>query len=105
MKRFASVDTSVLKQHYEKKVQELEQEKRILQVNYFFFHEIKCTVFLVHLSSTSLLTVQKEIEKLRHNLANLASNSDDSAQKLKEEYLQKLNFLESQVSFLIFSIG
>nr|GMD93977.1 kinesin-like protein KIN-4C [Ipomoea batatas] len=73
MKRFATVDTSVLKQHYEKKVQELEQEKKSLQ---------------------------KEIEKLRHNLANLASNSDDSAQKLKEEYLQKLNFLESQVAEL-----
>lgn len=33
MKRFASVDTSVLKNHYEKKVQELEQEKKSLQVS------------------------------------------------------------------------
>ncbi|VFQ74221.1 unnamed protein product [Cuscuta campestris] len=73
MKRFADVDTSVLKQHYEKKVNELEQEKRSLQ---------------------------KEIEKLQHILANLSSNSDDSAQKLKEEYLQKLNFLETQVAEL-----
>ncbi|KAM7518506.1 hypothetical protein LguiB_017468 [Lonicera macranthoides] len=32
MKRFTNVDTSVLKHHYEKKVQDLEQEKRILQV-------------------------------------------------------------------------
>lgn len=32
MKRFAGGDTSVLKQHYEKKVQDLEQEKRTLQV-------------------------------------------------------------------------
>ncbi|KAL8243151.1 hypothetical protein R6Q59_009409 [Mikania micrantha] len=70
MKRFASGDTSVLKQHYEKKVQELEQEKKNLQ---------------------------KEIEQLRCNLANISSNSDDSTQKLKESYLQKLNFLESQV--------
>lgn len=32
MKRFTSTDTSVLKHHYEKKVQELEQEKKSLQV-------------------------------------------------------------------------
>ncbi|XP_022849582.1 kinesin-like protein KIN-4C isoform X1 [Olea europaea var. sylvestris] len=73
MKRFASADTSVLKLHYEKKVQDLELEKRGLQ---------------------------KEIEELRHNLANISSNSDDSAQKLKEEYLQKLNVLETQVAVL-----
>ncbi|KAL3504870.1 hypothetical protein ACH5RR_034711 [Cinchona calisaya] len=73
MKRFANVDTSILKQHYDKKVQELELEKRALQ---------------------------KEIEELRHNLANISSTSDDSAQKLKEDYLQKLNVLESQVAEL-----
>lgn len=33
MKRFATVDTSVLKQHYEKKVHELELEKKALQVS------------------------------------------------------------------------
>ncbi|KAK6940261.1 Kinesin motor domain [Dillenia turbinata] len=73
MNRFANVDTSVLKQHYEKKVQELEQEKKALQ---------------------------KEIEELRYNLASISSTSDDGAQKLKEEYLQKLNVLEAQVSEL-----
>ncbi|CAH9065919.1 unnamed protein product, partial [Cuscuta epithymum] len=74
MKRYTDVvDTSVLKQHYEKKVHELEQEKK---------------------------SMQKEIEKLKHILSNLSSNSDDSAQKLKEEYIQKLNFLESQVAEL-----
>uniref|UniRef100_A0A162AE08 Kinesin motor domain-containing protein n=1 Tax=Daucus carota subsp. sativus TaxID=79200 RepID=A0A162AE08_DAUCS len=70
MKRFAGVDTSVLKQHYEKKVLDLEQEKK---------------------------TLQKEIEQLRCNLANISSSTDGSTQKLKENYLQKLNFLESQV--------
>ncbi|XP_068653718.1 kinesin-like protein KIN-4C [Aristolochia californica] len=73
MKRFSKVDTSVLKQHYEKKLLELEQEKKALQ---------------------------KEIEELRLNLANISSSSDDGAQKLKEQYLQKLNGLESQVSEL-----
>ena len=32
MKRFANPDTSTLKQHYDKKIQELELEKRVLQV-------------------------------------------------------------------------
>ncbi|CAA2955240.1 kinesin KIN-4C [Olea europaea subsp. europaea] len=73
MKQFTSVDTSVLKQHYEKKVQDLELEKKGLQ---------------------------KEIEELRYNLANISSNSDDGAQKLKEEYLQKLDVLETQVAVL-----
>ncbi|XP_072977535.1 kinesin-like protein KIN-4C [Typha angustifolia] len=73
MKQFGKADTSVLKQHYEKKLLELEQEKKVLQ---------------------------KEIEDLRFNLANISSTSGESAQKLKEDYLQKLNMLESQVSGL-----
>ncbi|KAL2584801.1 hypothetical protein AAZV13_14G149800 [Glycine max] len=73
MKMFNNSDTSVLKHHYEKKVLELEQEKKFLQ---------------------------KEIEELKYNLANISSSSGDGAQKLKEEYLQKLNALEAQVSVL-----
>uniref|UniRef100_A0A6N2MLA4 Kinesin motor domain-containing protein n=1 Tax=Salix viminalis TaxID=40686 RepID=A0A6N2MLA4_SALVM len=73
MKRFTSVDTSVLKQHYEKKVHDLEQEKRVLQ---------------------------KEIGELRCNLVNISSTSDDGAKKLKDEYLQKLTVLEAQVAEL-----
>ncbi|CAK9163619.1 unnamed protein product [Ilex paraguariensis] len=73
MKHFTNVDTSVLKQHYERKVQELEQEKRSLQ---------------------------KEIEELRFNLANISSASDEGAEKLKGDYLQKLNVLEAQVTTL-----
>ncbi|KAJ4900353.1 P-loop containing nucleoside triphosphate hydrolases superfamily protein [Raphanus sativus] len=73
MKRYSSGGTSVLKQHYEKKVHELEQEKRALQ---------------------------REIEGLRQNLASIPSAPGDGAQKLKESYLQKLNTLETQVSDL-----
>ncbi|KMT00214.1 hypothetical protein BVRB_1g020280 [Beta vulgaris subsp. vulgaris] len=73
MKRFAGSESSVLKQHYEKKVLELEHEKKALQ---------------------------KEIEDLRHKLGSISSTSDVGAQRLKEEYLQKLNVLESQVSEL-----
>ncbi|KAL8141225.1 hypothetical protein V2J09_007246, partial [Rumex salicifolius] len=60
-------------QHYEKKLLELEHEKK---------------------------TLQDEIELLRSNLSNISSNSSTGAQKLKEEYLQKLNVLESQVTEL-----
>ncbi|XP_047329146.1 kinesin-like protein KIN-4C [Impatiens glandulifera] len=70
MEQFNDLDTSDLTQHYEKKVHELEHEKRVLQ---------------------------KEIQQLKHYLENISSNSDESAQKLKEDYLKKLNVLESQV--------
>jgi len=53
MKQFAKSDTSVLKQHYEKKLNELEQEKKALQVllAYFtyimlFFTDTLVTLFL-----------------------------------------------------------
>ncbi|PRQ21198.1 putative plus-end-directed kinesin ATPase [Rosa chinensis] len=72
MKRFTSFDTSVLKL-YEKKVHELEHEKKSLQ---------------------------REIEELRQNLSNISSTSGDGAQKLKEDYLHNLNLLEGQVSEL-----
>ncbi|XP_027354543.1 kinesin-like protein KIN-4C isoform X2 [Abrus precatorius] len=70
MKLYNNADTSVLRHHYEKKLLEMEQEKKILQ---------------------------KEIEELKYNLANISSTSDDGAQKLKQDYLQKLNALEAQV--------
>ncbi|XP_010456847.1 PREDICTED: kinesin-like protein KIN-4C isoform X2 [Camelina sativa] len=70
MKRFSSGGTSVLK-HYEKKVHELEQEKRALQ---------------------------REIEGLKQNLASIPSG--DGAQKQKEDYYQKLQTLETQFSVL-----
>lgn len=50
-------------------------------------------------SISIVVTWQKEIEELRHNLSNISSAPGDSAQKLKEEYLQKLNILEAQVYF------
>ena len=102
MKRFASVDTSVLKQHYEKKVHELEQEKKSLQVSALSVSLglwFKCLVSKPF--SIPVVNWQKEIEELRCNLSNISSTSDDGAQKLKEEYLQKLNVLESQVNIEI----
>ncbi|KAM1392078.1 hypothetical protein ACFX2I_019710 [Malus domestica] len=44
---------------------------------------------------------QKEVEELRFKLANGSSTScESSAQKLREEYIQKLTFLEDQVAVL-----
>lgn len=122
MKRFAGTDTSVLKQHYEKKVHELEQEKRALQVIalskiYYklnYRHVYRCNLYIYvylykdclymdiykYVFSFYLVSFQKEIEELRCNLSNISSTSDDGAQKLKQEYLQKLNFLETQVNWV-----
>ncbi|TKY74442.1 Kinesin protein FRA1 [Spatholobus suberectus] len=73
MKLYSNADASVLRHHYEKKLLEMEQEKKILQ---------------------------KEIEELKCNLANISFTSDDGAKKLKQDYIQKLNALEAQVSEL-----
>ncbi|KAL2339996.1 hypothetical protein Fmac_007936 [Flemingia macrophylla] len=73
MNLISNADPSVLRHHYEKRLLEMEQEKKILQ---------------------------KEIEELKCNLANISTTSDDGSQKLKQDYLQKLNTLEAQVSEL-----
>ncbi|KAK7311684.1 hypothetical protein RJT34_09974 [Clitoria ternatea] len=73
MKLYNNADPSVLRHHFEKKLLEMEYEKKILQ---------------------------KEIEELKRNFVNISSISDDGAQKLKEDYLQKLNALETEVSEL-----
>ncbi|KAK7351230.1 hypothetical protein VNO77_10526 [Canavalia gladiata] len=73
MKLYNNSDASVLRHHYEKKLLEMEHEKKNLQ---------------------------KEIEELKFNLANISSTPDDGALKLKQDYLQKLNALEAQVSEL-----
>lgn len=45
---------------------------------------------------------QKEVEELRFKLANGSSTSCvSSAQKLREDYIQKLTFLEDQVDFML----
>jgi hypothetical protein len=59
MKRFTSVDTSVLKQHYEKKVHDLEQEKKVLQVSAFVILDILCfQSFKVHVCILNRLCCQ-----------------------------------------------
>lgn len=59
----------------------------------FYFLEL----FVLLPSFNLIVNWQKEIEELRNNLANISATSDDGAQKLKNEYLQKLTVLEAQV--------
>lgn len=58
------------KEHYEKRVNELEQEND---------------------------TLKREIEELRFKVASVSSTPDVAAQKLKEAHLEKMNALEGQV--------
>ncbi|KAA8537781.1 hypothetical protein F0562_027639 [Nyssa sinensis] len=71
MKLFGGSDTMALKQHFGKKIMELEDEKR---------------------------TVQQERDHLLAEVENLAASSD--AQKLQDTHSQKLKALEAQIQDL-----
>ncbi|KAJ7517209.1 hypothetical protein O6H91_21G014700 [Diphasiastrum complanatum] len=70
MRTFAKSDTVVLKQHFERKLVELEEEKRSLQ---------------------------RERDNLFAELEALASSSDEQTQKMQEAYVLKLKDLETQI--------
>ncbi|KAI3465322.1 hypothetical protein Pfo_021985 [Paulownia fortunei] len=73
MKLFGGYDTTALKQHFGKKIMELEEEKR---------------------------TVQRERDQLLAEVENLSANSDGQAQKLQDVHSQKLKLLEAQIQDL-----
>ncbi|XP_071925363.1 kinesin-like protein KIN-4A isoform X4 [Coffea arabica] len=73
MKLFGGLDAVALKQHFGKKIIELEEEKR---------------------------TVQQERDRLLAEVENLAANSDGQAQKLQDMHSQKLKSLEAQIQDL-----
>ncbi|GLT50118.1 hypothetical protein SLA2020_236260 [Shorea laevis] len=73
IKLIGGADTEALKQHFGKKILELEEEKRI---------------------------VQQERDRLLEELENLAANSDGQTLKMKEANAQKLKALEAQISDL-----
>ncbi|KAG8377564.1 hypothetical protein BUALT_Bualt08G0046200 [Buddleja alternifolia] len=73
MKLVGGYDTTALKQHFGKKLMELEEEKR---------------------------TVQRERDRLLAEVENLSANSDGQAQKLQDVHAQKLKLLESQIQDL-----
>ncbi|KHN03601.1 Chromosome-associated kinesin KIF4A [Glycine soja] len=68
--KLIAVDTETLKQHFGKKILELEEEKR---------------------------KVQEERDRLFHEVENLAANSDGLAHKTQDVRGQKLKALEAQV--------
>ncbi|KAG7024268.1 Kinesin-like protein KIN-4A, partial [Cucurbita argyrosperma subsp. argyrosperma] len=70
MKLFGGFDTAALKQHFGKKIVELEDEKR---------------------------TVQQERDRLLAEVENLAACSDGQTQKLHDVHSQKLKTLEAQI--------
>ncbi|XP_010523005.1 PREDICTED: kinesin-like protein KIN-4A isoform X2 [Tarenaya hassleriana] len=70
MKLFGGYDPVALKQHFGKKIAELEDEKR---------------------------SVQEERDRLLAEIENLAANSDGQAQKLQDVHSQKLKALEAQI--------
>ncbi|KAA8528505.1 hypothetical protein F0562_035860 [Nyssa sinensis] len=73
MKLFEGFDTMALKQHFGKKIVELEDEKR---------------------------TVQQERDRLLAEVENLAASSDEHTQKLQDVHAQKLKALEAQIQDL-----
>lgn len=70
MKLFGEVDTETLKQHFGKKIIELEDEKR---------------------------AAQQERDRLLAEIENLAASSDGQTQKLQDVHAQKLKALEAQI--------
>ncbi|CAL9161910.1 unnamed protein product [Musa hybrid cultivar] len=70
MKTFGGFDTLALKQHFKKKLMELEDEKR---------------------------AVQQERDRLLAEVENLAAATDGQVQKLPDNHLQKLKDLEAQI--------
>ncbi|XP_059453224.1 kinesin-like protein KIN-4A isoform X1 [Corylus avellana] len=70
MKRFGDFDTVALKQHFGKKIVELEDEKK---------------------------AVQQERDRLFAEVENLAASSDGQTQKLQDIHAQKLKTLEAQI--------
>ncbi|XP_062158301.1 kinesin-like protein KIN-4A isoform X2 [Alnus glutinosa] len=70
MKRFGEFDTVALKQHFGKKIVELEDEKK---------------------------AVQQERDRLFAEVENLAASSDGQTQKLQDIHAHKLKTLEAQI--------
>ncbi|KAG2666296.1 hypothetical protein I3760_15G051800 [Carya illinoinensis] len=73
MKLFGEFGTAALKQHFGKKIMELEDEKK---------------------------TVQQERDRLLAEVENLAAGSDGQKQRLQDIHAQKLKALEAQISDL-----
>lgn len=107
MKLVGGSDTAALKQHFGKKIAELEDEKRTVQVKkkfielFFNFHTPWNNRWLI---CTPVLLLQKERDHLLTEIENLASNSDGQTQKLQDVHAHKLKSLEAQVMLAFVTI-
>jgi len=100
-------DTVALKQHFGKKLMELEEEKRAVQVsllNCFIYHMRSSSshIFLAH-AHEYFWSYKKNSEQFQQErdrlLAEVESlNADGQTHKLRDAQLQKLKSLEAQVT-------
>lgn len=120
MKLFGGLDTMALKQHFGKKIMELEDEKRAVQVTKdLFLYTYRqwewnvCRVRDFHVLEQYYKPVsvwiiipdkffyayilQKERDRLLVEVENLAANTDGQTQKMQDMHAQKLKMLEAQV--------
>ena len=77
---------------------ELYRLMKILLLNGFYFILFFCFSLDPHLRFWQHETIQQERDRLFAEVENLAANSDGQAQKLPDVHLQKLKFLEAQVT-------
>ena len=94
MKLFGGFDTAALKQHFGKKIVELEEEKRAVQVSLYFSRIY--TIFVARFCSLFSL-LQQERDSLLAEVENLSACSDGQTQKLYDIHSPKLRTLEAQV--------
>lgn len=101
---FGGFDTLALKQHYGKKLMELEEEKKVVQVAWHYLETDIDTIylcfFLKYDNRHVFLIVQQERDRLFAEVENLAANSDGQGHKLHDNHLQKLKALEAQVTLV-----
>ncbi|OAE24281.1 hypothetical protein AXG93_1052s1040 [Marchantia polymorpha subsp. ruderalis] len=98
MKSFARPDAVVLKQHFERKLVELEEEKKVLQAII-----VSISVRDRHVALYCLflkILIAKERDMLMSELETLATTSDEQTHKMEESYSTKLKNLETQISDL-----
>lgn len=98
-------DTVALKQHFGKKLMELEEEKRAVQVCHKIFKLLysvnKSCIFLAQprkmlILQGNLNTFQKERDRLLAEVESL--NADGQTHKVRDAQLQKLKTFEAQVN-------
>lgn len=101
MKLFGVSDPVALKQHFGKKIVELEDEKKVVQVNLPLLNFM--IIFLESWENWySLFSIkQEERDRLLAEVENLAANTDGQTQKLQDIHSQKLKTLEAQVTIFL----